>query len=195
MHVPQIRPLKRKLNTFLRQFNDCFRRKDTRAHLPVYITGQLSDHREKSVEPIAVKAGVPPRTLQEFLTQLCWDADQMRDRLYELVRTRHAGPHAIGIIDETSFVKRGDKTPGVKRQYCGAVGKTENCTATSTSASPATTSTACSAASCSCPRTGRTIATAVARPASPTTWSSAPSGRSAWSCTTGPSPTACTSTG
>ena len=116
MDTQQIQQLKPKLATFLAQFDDCFRRKDTRAHLPVYITGQLSDLREKSVEPIAVKAGVPPRTLQEFLTQLCWDEDRMRDRLHDLVRTRHAGPHAIGIIDETSFVKRGDKTPGVKRQ-------------------------------------------------------------------------------
>ena len=130
MLVSQIRQLKRKLNTFLRQFDDCFQRKDTRVHLPVYIAGQLSDLPDKSVEPIAVKAGVPPRTLQEFLSQLCWDEDRMRDRLYDLVRIRHAGTHAIGIIDETSFVKRGDKTPGVKRQYCGAVGKTENCTVT-----------------------------------------------------------------
>ena len=40
----------------------------------------------------------------------------MRDRLLTRVRDRHAGPHAIRIIDETSFVKRGHKTPGVKRQ-------------------------------------------------------------------------------
>jgi SRSO17 transposase len=130
MIVPQIRLLKPKLNQFLHLFDDCFARKDTRAHLPVYIAGQLSDLPDKSVEPIAVKAGVPPRTLQEFLSQLRWDEDQMRDRLQDLVRTRHAGPHTLGILDETSFVKRGDKTPGVKRQYCGAVGKTENCTVT-----------------------------------------------------------------
>jgi SRSO17 transposase len=130
MIVPQIRQLKPKLDKFLHQFDDCFARKDTRAHLPVYISGQLSDLPDKSVEPIAVKAGVPPRTLQEFLSQLRWDEDKMRDRLLDRVRTRHAGAHTIGLIDETRFVKRGDKTPGVKRQYCGAVGKTENCTVT-----------------------------------------------------------------
>src|SRR4051794_29269871 len=130
MNIPQIRQLKPKLNRFLRQFDDCFPRKDTRAHLPVYISGQLSDLPDKSVEPIATKAGVPPRTLQEFLSQLHWDEDQVRDRLLDLVRTQQAGPHAIGILDETSFVKKGDKTPGVQRQYCGAVGKTENCVVT-----------------------------------------------------------------
>ena len=52
-----------------------------RAHLGVYVRGQLSDLPEKSVEPIALEAGVAPRTLQEFLSQLKWDEDRMRDRL------------------------------------------------------------------------------------------------------------------
>jgi SRSO17 transposase len=130
MKVQQLRKLKPKLNQFLRQFDDCFPRKDTRAHFPVYISGQLSDLPEKSVEPIALEAGVAPRTLQEFLSQLRWGEDQMRDRLHGIVRTKHAGPHSIGIIDETSYVKKGDKTPGVKRQWCGAVGKKENCMVT-----------------------------------------------------------------
>ena len=42
----------------------------------------------------------------------------------------HAGKHSISIIDETSFVKKGDKTPGVQRQYCGTIGKQENCIVT-----------------------------------------------------------------
>jgi SRSO17 transposase len=130
MDAEQMRRLRPKLAQFLKRFDDCFPRKDTRSHLPVYIKGQLSNLPEKSVEPIAIKAGVCPRTLQEFLSQLQWDHDQMRDRLQEVVRTEHAGVHAIGIIDETSFVKKGDKTPGVQRQWCGTVGKKENCTVT-----------------------------------------------------------------
>ena len=90
----------------------------------------MSSLQDKSVEPIALKAGVAPRTLQEFLSQLKWDQDKLRDRLQDIVRTEHAGRHAIGIFDETSYVKKGDKTPGVKRQWCGAVGKEENCMVT-----------------------------------------------------------------
>jgi SRSO17 transposase len=130
MNIPQIRKLKTKLNQFLKRFHDCFPRKDTRAHLPVYVSGQLSDLPEKSVEPIAINAGVPVRTLQEFLSQHHWDEDQARDTLQHIVRDEHAGPHSIGIIDETSDVKKGDKTPGVQRQYCGAAGKKENCIVT-----------------------------------------------------------------
>ncbi len=130
MDIPQIRKLKPALKKFLKRFDDCFPRKDTRAHLPVYVSGQLSDIPEKSVEPIALNAGVPVRTLQEFLSQHCWDHDRARDRLQEIVRDEHAGPHSIGVFDETSDVKKGDKTPGVQRQWCGAVGKTENCIVT-----------------------------------------------------------------
>src|ERR1700731_796774 len=112
MDVQQFRKLKPKLRQFLKRFDDCFPRKDTRAHLPVYISGQLSDIPEKSVEPIALSAGVAPRTLQEFLSQHQWDHDMMLDRLQGIVVRDHQGANSIGIIDETSDVKKGDKTPG-----------------------------------------------------------------------------------
>jgi SRSO17 transposase len=130
MILPQIRTLKSKLAKFLKRFDGCFPRKDTRAHLPTYISGQLSDIPEKSVEPIAINAGVAPRTLQEFLSQHHWDHDQLRDQLQHIVRDEHSGPHSIGLIDETSDVKKGEKTPGVQRQWCGSAGKKENCIVT-----------------------------------------------------------------
>ena len=130
MDAQQMRQLRPKLKRFLDEFGDCFPRKDTRAHLPVYVSGQLSDIPEKSVEPIALSAGVAPRTLQEFLSQLQWDHDMMLDRLQGIVVRDHQGANSIGIIDETSDVKKGDKTPGVQRQWCGTAGKTENCIVT-----------------------------------------------------------------
>jgi SRSO17 transposase len=130
MDIPQLRQLKPKLRKFLKRFDACFPRKDTRAHLPTYVSGQLSDIPEKSVEPIAINAGVAPRTLQEFLSQHHWDHDRLRDQLQHIVRDEHSGPHSIGIIDETSDIKKGDKTPGVQRQWCGSRGKKENCLVT-----------------------------------------------------------------
>jgi SRSO17 transposase len=130
MDADQFRRLEVDFTAFLDRFGDCFSRKDTRAHLGVYVRGQLSDLPEKSVEPIALEAGVAPRTLQEFLSQLKWDEDRMRDRLQQDVATEHAGPHTIGMIDETSDVKKGDKTPGVQKQWSGRLGKTENCIVT-----------------------------------------------------------------
>src|SRR4051812_664351 len=130
MDVLQIRQLEPKLAGFLGLFDDCFARKDTRAHLGVYVRGQLSDLPQKSVEPIALDADVAPRTLQEFLAQHRWDEDGLRDRLQHLVATEHQGPHTIGIFDETGDPKKGDKTPGVQKQWCGRLGKTENCLVT-----------------------------------------------------------------
>ena len=130
MDAEQIRQLGPKLKGFLGRFADCFARKDTRAHLAVYVRGQLSHLPEKSVEPIALEAGVAPRTLQEFLSQLKWDDARLRDRVHEIIRTEHAGAHSIGIFDETSDPKKGDKTPGVQKQWCGRLGKLENCMVT-----------------------------------------------------------------
>jgi SRSO17 transposase len=130
MEAEQLRQLESKLERFLGRFADCFARKDTRAHLGAYVRGQLADLPEKSVEPIALEAGVAPRTLQEFLSQLKWDENRLRDRVQEIVRTEHAGAHAIGLFDETSDPKKGDKTPGVQKQWCGRLGKLENCLVT-----------------------------------------------------------------
>jgi SRSO17 transposase len=126
MDADQIRGLRPMLVRFLKRFDDCFARRDTRAHLSVYVEGQLSNLERKSVEPIALAAGVPVRTLQEFLSQHRWQEDRARDRLQQIVAEEHAHPHSVGIIDETSFVKQGKKTPGVQRQYLGTVGKQEN---------------------------------------------------------------------
>jgi SRSO17 transposase len=130
MDADEIRQLKPMLSRFLRQFDGCFARPETRAHLPVYVEGQLSDLPRKSVEPMAVQLGVAPRTLQEFLSLLKWDEDRMRDRLAGMVAGEDAGPHAIGVIDETGWPKKGEKTPGVQRQWCGATGKIDNCVVT-----------------------------------------------------------------
>jgi len=130
MDAEQIRQLEPKLACFLERFADCFARKDTRAHLGVYVRGQLSDLPEKSVEPIALAAGVAPRTLQEFLSQLQWDEERMCDRVQQVVRTEHTGGPSLGIIDETADPKKGDKTPGVQKQWCGRLGKLENCIVT-----------------------------------------------------------------
>ena len=120
----QIRPT---LTRYLGKFDKIFGRVTTRRHLYTYIQGQLNDLERKGVEPIADAEGKPPRTLQEFLVLFRWDESRVRDRLQQRVARRNAHPHSVGIIDETAFVKKGDKTACVQRQHCGAIGKMENC--------------------------------------------------------------------
>jgi len=122
--ILQIRP---SLTRYLREFKGCFGRVRTQEHFATYVRGQLSDLPRKCVEPMADAAGEPPRNLQQLLSLFRWDEEAVRDRLQQRVARGHHDSRAVGIIDETSFVKKGNKTAGVQRQHCGAVGKQENC--------------------------------------------------------------------
>ena len=130
MDAKRIRRWEPLLDRYLAEFHDCFGRCDTRGHLPVYVRGLLSDQPRKSVEPLALAANVPPRTLQQFLSLLDWDHDGLRQRLQGLVVRDHASTDSIALLDEMGCPKKGTKTPGVQRQYCGASGKIDNCVIT-----------------------------------------------------------------
>jgi SRSO17 transposase len=127
MDAKTIMKIKPQLNRFLRQFDSCFGRSSTRQYLSVYIQGQLSDLPRKSIEPMADAAGIPARNLQEFLSLFRWDQQRLRDQLQQYIARGYSRPDSVGVIDETSFVKKGNKTACVQRQYCGAAGKRENC--------------------------------------------------------------------
>lgn len=130
MDLEELRQLRPALYEYVAQFDDCVKGNPNRQHLRTYLEGQLGPLPRKSVEPIALEAGVPPRTLQEFLAILDWEERQVARRYRELVRLNHGHRNAIAIMDGTGFPKKGDKTPGVARQYCGATGKIDNCVVT-----------------------------------------------------------------
>jgi len=127
MDANTILRIKPKLTHFLHQFDDCFGRVSSRRYLDLYVEGQLSDLERKSIEPMADASGEPPRKLQQFLSLFRWDEQRLRDRLQQHVGRYHPDPDSVGVIDETSFAKKGNKTACVQRQHCGAVGKIENC--------------------------------------------------------------------
>jgi SRSO17 transposase len=127
MDASMILQIKPALARFLHQFDDCFGRVTTRRYLDLYLGGQLSNLPRKSIEPMADAVGEPPRNLQEFLSLFQWDEPAVRDRLQQYVARRQGHPQSVGAIDETSFVKKGNKTACVQRQYCGTVGKKDNC--------------------------------------------------------------------
>jgi SRSO17 transposase len=127
----QIAELGPAFTSWLRPFSGCCPHSNTQKHFQDYCRGLLSDLPRKSVEPIALAAGTAVRTLQEFLITANWDHLGARDRLQQIVATRLTQlPRdplgSIGVIDETSALKKGDKTPGVQRQYLGCAGKIDN---------------------------------------------------------------------
>jgi SRSO17 transposase len=117
---------------YLGRFQRFFAQQRTAGHFRDFCRGLLADLPRKSVEPIALAAGTAVRTLQEFLTTATWDhlglRDELRQRLAEALPGFAAddGLGTVGIIDETSAPKKGDKTPGVQRQHLGCLGKIDN---------------------------------------------------------------------
>lgn len=115
---------------FLLEFQDCFQSVPSREHFLAYVRGQLGPLQRKSMEPIALDLGIKPRTFQQFLSANIWNENAMRVRVRRIVATKHPDANAIAVIDETSFNKKGVKTVGVNRQWCGHTGKLDNCVQT-----------------------------------------------------------------
>lgn len=114
----------------LHEFADGFGRREPRGKLEVYVRGQLSTLPRKSAEPMALAAGIRPRSLPEFLASDDGDEDRLRERLQRLVAREHADVQSIGIIDESGHPKKGRETACVPRQYGGNTGKIDNCVRT-----------------------------------------------------------------
>ena len=127
MTADQIRSLQPALAALLLGFRGCFKTEKTFGHWQKYLLGLLADLKRKSIEPIALAAGVAVRTLQEFLAFFAWDHERVNQQLQQLVMDEHSCESAIGVIDASAHVKQGDQTPGVQRQWCGEMGKKENC--------------------------------------------------------------------
>jgi len=102
----------------------------TRRNFDAYVRGLLSDLERKSVEPIALASGIDERALQLFLSSRPWDHDGLRDEVQRKAARSLPALLDLAVIDETAHVKKGDKTPGVQRQWCGTRGKVENCIVT-----------------------------------------------------------------
>lgn len=131
MTEAQLNELGPALANFLAGLAPHFRSTPTFGHMHTYTRGLLSDLPRKTAEPIALAAGTPVRTLQEFLKDHLWDHEALsagiRTRLAQLLPTLPDDQlGTVGLIDETGARKCGDKTPGVARQYLGCVGKVDD---------------------------------------------------------------------
>src|SRR5499426_307443 len=116
------------LQEFQSVFHDCFARSEARGHCLDYMVGQYSPLARKSIEPMALAVeGGRIRSLQRFLSETVWDEEQMRWNYHQLVAEALGDPEGVLMFDESGFVKKGKDSAGVARQYCGTLGKVENC--------------------------------------------------------------------
>ncbi len=105
-----------------------FARSEVRQRAHDYLRGLLSGAERKNSWQLAEVAGnTTPYGLQHLLGRANWDAGAVRDDLREYVIEHLADDESVLIVDETGFIKKGEKSVGVKRQYTGTAGKTENC--------------------------------------------------------------------
>lgn len=106
-----------------------FRRPEVRTRVRRYLTGLLCEVGRKNSWQLAESMGERrPRGVQHLLNDAHWDADAVRDDLREYVVERLGNEESgVLIVDETGFLKKGEKSVGVARQYTGTAGKRENC--------------------------------------------------------------------
>jgi SRSO17 transposase len=111
-----------------RRIGSAFARSDVRERAMSYLAGLLSGAERKNSWQLAEITGdANPFGFQHLLGRADWNPDVLRDRLRTYVTDYLADPHAVGVIDETGFLKKGRHSAGVARQYSGTAGKIENC--------------------------------------------------------------------
>jgi SRSO17 transposase len=115
------------LQPFLQRYSPHFQRSEQRANARTILQGKLSSLSRKTAEPIAHAAGMRRESLQDFLGTSPWDDDLILNELRAHVREAWCDPNGVLIGDGSGFQKKGDNSCGVKRQYCGRLGKAENC--------------------------------------------------------------------
>ena len=105
-----------------------FRRPEPRRRALAYLRGLLSPVERKNGWQLAESAGdATPDGVQRLLYNYRWDADLVRDDLKDYVVEHLGDGGAVLVVDETGFLKKGDKSAGVQRQYSGTAGRIENC--------------------------------------------------------------------
>jgi len=105
-----------------------FGRAEPRRRALAYLRGLLAPLERKNGWQLAEAAGdAAPDGVQDFLSRTRWDADAVRDDLRAYVAEHLGDPDAVLVLDETGFLKKGDKSAGVQRQYSGTAGRIENC--------------------------------------------------------------------
>jgi SRSO17 transposase len=127
MTIEELEQWQEEFEAFHARFADLFERSESREQAKKYLRGLLAQAERKNSWQVAEAVGdrIPDR-MQRLLYRVPWDADAARDRLQRFVIERFGDEEGIGVVDETSFLKKGTHSVGVARQYLGAAGKLEN---------------------------------------------------------------------
>lgn len=115
------------LQPFVQRYLPCFARKEQRQHAQVVLQGKFTALQRKTTEPIAHQACLKRRPLQLFVGAARWDDGEVLTEQRRHVREELADDEATFVLDGSGFPKKGEASCGVSRQWCGCLGKVDNC--------------------------------------------------------------------
>ena len=116
------------LERWLEPFLARLRRQAQRRWAPFYLKGLILPGERKSIEPMAARvAPGDTQQLHHFVSTSPWATAPLEDELVKAADRLVGGPDAVLVVDDTALVKQGRRSVGVKRQYCGQLGKRANC--------------------------------------------------------------------
>jgi SRSO17 transposase len=117
------------LQRFHAAFADCFARKESRENAYTYLVGRFSSLERKTIEPIAqhVEGSRSVRSMQRSLSDGVLDETPALQVYHQMVNKEMGETDGVLVFDESGIVKKGTHSAGVARQYCGTVGKVDNC--------------------------------------------------------------------
>jgi SRSO17 transposase len=118
---------RRRLHTFVQRYLPRFYRVEQHELALVVLQGKLSTLQRKTSEPIAAQAGRHRKPVQHFVGAGRWDDEAVMAELRRHVAQECADPGAVLVLDPSAFPKSGADSCGVARQWCGRLGKVENC--------------------------------------------------------------------
>ena len=117
------------LEKYFQNYFPCFSTEPQRKLFRTFVQGLLSPLERKSIEPIALHFSGEKyvRPLQQFFSRSPFEEQPLLDIYQEQLSGQVGEGNGMLSVDDTGFVKKGKHSAGVKRQYCGRLGRTENC--------------------------------------------------------------------
>jgi hypothetical protein len=122
-----VRGCQEHLTAFLQRYLPLFYRRERRDLATLVLKGRLSGLARETAEPIAHQAGHTRKPVQHFAGAGAWDDEAVTAALRRHVAEGLGDPGGVLVVDSSGFPKKGAASCGVARQWCGRLGKVENC--------------------------------------------------------------------
>lgn len=127
LDADDVADIEKRLEQFLRPFRKMFVREEQRLHATMYVEGRTRQLTRRTIEPIAVDRDVNRRPLQHFVGAGKWEDELLRQEMTRRIGIEMGRSNGVLILDGSGFQKAGPESVGTQRQWCGRLGKEEQC--------------------------------------------------------------------